>query len=241
MEVRNISRPIIELKGYHDGLYLIIDPVAPMKQIVPAIEERMTNLGDSLAGMSLDIDVGNRPLSEQQLGRLRTILHGSYGLEINRIINASGRSSQVAERPPISSAPALRLEERLRYDNFLAEKEKTQLIRNTLRSGQVERFLEGNVVILGDVNPGAEVTAAGDIVVVGTLRGIAHAGALGNVSSVVVALNLIPTQLRIGRFITRPPAEKQRSRSRPEIARIKGEDIIVEQYDGKFDGKYNGL
>ena len=230
--MRNISRPIIELKGYRDGLYLIIDPVVPMKQIEPAIEERMTSLGDSLAGMSLDIDVGSRPLSEQQLSRLKTILHGNYGLEINRIINASGRSSQVAERPQISSVPALRLEEHLRYDNFLAERENTHLIRNTLRSGQVERFLEGNVVILGDVNPGAEVTAAGDIVVLGTLRGIAHAGALGNMSAVVVALNLIPMQLRIGRFITRPPAETQRSRNGAEIARVRGENIIVEKYNG---------
>ena len=233
--MRNLSRPIIDLKGYRDGLYLIIDPVAPMKQIEPAIEERMTNLGDSLAGMSLDIDVGNRPLSEKQLGRLRAILHGSYGLEVNRIINTSSRSSQVAERPQISSAPTLRTEERLTYDVLPADRENTRLIRNTLRSGQVERYLEGNMVILGDVNPGAEVTAAGDIVVVGALRGIAHAGALGNVFAVVVALRLIPTQLRIGRFITRPPAETQHSQNEAETARVEGEDIIVERYNGKYE------
>ena len=233
--MRNLSRPIIELKGYRDGLYLIIDPVAPMKQIEPAIEERMTNLGDSLAGMSLDIDVGNRPLSEKQLGRLRAILHGSYGLEVNRVINTSGRSSEVAERPQISSAPTLHTEAHLTYDTLLADRENTRLIRNTLRSGQVERYLEGNMVILGDVNPGAEVTAAGDIVVVGTLRGIAHAGALGNMSAVVVALRLMPTQLRIGRFITRPPAEMHHSQNGAETARVEGEDIIVERYNGKYE------
>ena len=109
--------------------------------------------------------------------------------------------------------------------------EETRFIRHTLRSGQIERALEGNMVILGDVNPGAEVVAAGDIIVLGTLRGVAHAGALGNTSSVIFALNLLPTQLRIGRFITRAPAEQQRQHQRAEVARVLEDAIIVEEYD----------
>ena len=75
------------------------------------------------------------------------------------------------------------------------------------------------------------MVAAGDIIVLGTLRGVAHAGALGNTSSVIFALNLLPTQLRIGRFITRAPAEQQRQHQRAEVARVLEDAIIVEEYD----------
>jgi septum site-determining protein MinC len=88
------------------------------------------------------------------------------------------------------------------------------------------------MIVLGDVNPGAEVIATGDIIVLGVLRGVAHAGALGDASSVIIALNLVPTQLRIGHFITRPPSGRQHARQKAEIARVSEEAIIVEEYSG---------
>ena len=63
----------------------------------------------------------------------------------------------------------------------------------------------GNVVIIGDVNPGAEVVATGDIVIIGTLRGVAHAGAEGDTTARIVALNLRPIKLRISEYIGRSP------------------------------------
>jgi septum site-determining protein MinC len=229
--MKKVPRPIAELKGYRDGLRLILDPEASIEQIEAAIGERMANLGDSLAGMVMNIDIGNRPLDDSELTRLKSLLHKNYGLEVRRILGAATDPPLIRESSTIMGAPALHQEERAINGYFSSEHEDTRLIRHTLRSGQVERFLEGNVVVLGDVNPGAEVTAAGDIIVLGSLRGIAHAGALGNTSSVIIALNLQPTQLRIGRFITRPPADAQRRRKQIEIARVQGDAIIVEDYD----------
>ena len=228
--MQNVSRPIVELKGYRDGLRLIIDPEVPMEQIERAIAERMANLGDSLSGMTMNIDVGSRALNDEDLVRLKNLLHGNYGLEIKQVIGDSYDEPTIAEEPRIVGAPAVHEEARV-YNQFAPTHEETRFIRHTLRSGQVEHSLEGNMVILGDVNPGAEVTAAGDIIVLGALRGVAHAGALGNTSSIIFALNLLPTQLRIGRFITRPPAGKQRRRRKAEIARVEGNDIIVEEFD----------
>jgi septum formation inhibitor MinC len=68
--------------------------------------------------------------------------------------------------------------------------------RGTLRGGQALHNM-GNIVLIGDVNPGAELIASGDIVVVGALRGTAHAGAQGDRAARVIALNFAPTQLRI--------------------------------------------
>ncbi|HEV3157334.1 MAG TPA: septum site-determining protein MinC [Candidatus Baltobacteraceae bacterium] len=72
--------------------------------------------------------------------------------------------------------------------------------RGTLRSGKAFSHI-GHVVIVGDVNPGAEVVAGGDIVVMGSLRGTAHAGAQGDASARVIALEFRPTQLRIAALI----------------------------------------
>lgn len=104
--------------------------------------------------------------------------------------------------------------------------ERTLVRRGPLRSGQVIRY-RGNVVILGDVNPGAQVVATGDVIVLGTLRGLAHAGADGSRSAVVAALRLCPTQLRIADLIRRAP-DGDRGRLQPELARVRDGEIVVE-------------
>ncbi|MBE3575423.1 MAG: septum site-determining protein MinC [Firmicutes bacterium] len=107
----------------------------------------------------------------------------------------------------------------------------TLLLKRTLRSGQDVRF-DGNVVVLGDVNPGAEIVASGDIVVLGHLRGVAHAGARGDRRAVVAAFRLSPTQLRIADFIGRAPDGKIVPPNAPEVARIRDDAVVIEQYLG---------
>ncbi|MDQ6825588.1 MAG: septum site-determining protein MinC [Candidatus Eremiobacteraeota bacterium] len=84
----------------------------------------------------------------------------------------------------------------------------------TLRGGQAMHHV-GNIVIVGDVNPGAEVVASGDIVIFGALRGVAHAGAQGDGSARVFALELAPTQLRIATAIA---ADFEVLRGRKKVA-----------------------
>jgi len=107
--------------------------------------------------------------------------------------------------------------------------EDTILVRRTLRSGQSIHY-DGNVVVLGDVNPGAEIIASGNIVVMGALRGVAHAGATGDEEAVVTAFRLQPTQLRIASHITRAPDGNHPGPDRPETARIKDGEVIIEAY-----------
>ncbi|HEY9754528.1 MAG TPA: septum site-determining protein MinC [Oculatellaceae cyanobacterium] len=77
-------------------------------------------------------------------------------------------------------------------------------LRQNLRSGQTVSH-KGHLVIVGDVNPGAEIMAEGDITVWGVLRGIAHAGIGGNLDAEIRALKLQPIQIRIGHAIARSP------------------------------------
>jgi septum formation inhibitor MinC len=112
-----------------------------------------------------------------------------------------------------------------------------RILYTTLRSGQKVET-EHSVVVLGDVNSGAEVIAGGDIIVLGTLRGIAHAGAYDETGGgrIIVCLNMQPTQLRIGTVISRGVAEERSSGDGPrgpEIARVQSNLIVVEPYQAR--------
>ncbi|MCB0337848.1 MAG: septum site-determining protein MinC [Bdellovibrionales bacterium] len=106
-----------------------------------------------------------------------------------------------------------------------------RVIYSTLRSGQKVET-EHTLVVVGDVNSGAELVAGGDIIVLGTLRGVAHAGAYDESGGgrFICALSLQPTQLRIGVVISRGATERVASSPCPEIARVEGNNIVVEPY-----------
>lgn len=112
-----------------------------------------------------------------------------------------------------------------------APTEGTRLVIGPVRSGVILEH-EGHLFIFGDVNPGAEVRATGNIIVLGRLRGTAHA-AIGQDVGFILALRLEPQQLRIGRRVTRagddatPPSDA-------EIAYLAGDAIVVERYTGKL-------
>jgi septum site-determining protein MinC len=100
----------------------------------------------------------------------------------------------------------------------------------TLRGGQSLHNI-GNIVVVGDVNPGAELVASGDILVFGAMRGVAHAGAQGDVTAKVYALELAATQLRIATFIAADDGGRKRSSSRPEAAFVQNDRIAIVPYD----------
>jgi septum site-determining protein MinC len=107
----------------------------------------------------------------------------------------------------------------------------TRIFVGPVRSGVIlEHF--GHLIIFGDVNPGAEVRASGNIVVLGRLKGTAHAG-IGQDVGFIMALRLEPQQLRIGRKVARA-ADSDAPVAEPEIAYLTGDNVVVERYLGKL-------
>ena len=112
------------------------------------------------------------------------------------------------------------------------------VVHGTLRGGQSIEHA-GAVVLIGDVNAGAQVIAGGDVIIWGRLRGIVHASAWGDQPAVVCALVLQPTQLRIGNAIGRAPDPSgqrwrlplRQSRAIPEVARVIDGAIVIEPWD----------
>ncbi len=146
---------------------------------------------------------------------------------IGDINNASSSSKERATTRPASGASLA--------DPSLWDDPDARIIYSTLRSGQ-RIDSEHAVIVVGDVNPGAEIVAGGDVIVLGSLRGVAHAGAYDETGGgrTIFALSLQPTQLRIGTTISRGSPEGGKV---PEIARIEGNMIVVEQFMKKAASK----
>lgn len=106
---------------------------------------------------------------------------------------------------------------------------KDVIIHRTLRSGQ-QIHSEGSIIVWGNVNESAEITAGGDVIVLGRLEGIAHAGCYGNTEAYIMALSLCPRQLRIGDRISRA-SEDSIINDYPEIAYVEDDNICIKQYD----------
>lgn len=105
---------------------------------------------------------------------------------------------------------------------------RTKFLRKTVRGGQCIHF-PGNIVIIGDINSGAEVYAGGNIIVLGSIKGNVFAGSNGNKKAIIAAFSMEPEILKIGDIITISPDDYQKPKY-PEVARIKDGSIIVEPY-----------
>jgi septum site-determining protein MinC len=109
----------------------------------------------------------------------------------------------------------------------IKEKKSVEIVSKTLRSGQKIEH-DGDVLVIGDVNPDSYIIASGNIIVMGTLRGIVHAGASGDETAVVMALKLKPQQLRIASFFTRAPDDIE-DPEYPEKAFVRNNQIYIEK------------
>ncbi|MBC8080128.1 MAG: septum site-determining protein MinC [Gorillibacterium sp.] len=107
--------------------------------------------------------------------------------------------------------------------------ERLTVIKGIIRSGQSIEH-EGNLMLFGDVNPGGSIYATGDIYIMGSLRGLAHAGREGNEAAIIAASHLCPTQLRIAGVISRPPDEWEFEKEAfMEFAHIRDGDMVIDK------------
>jgi septum site-determining protein MinC len=215
----------VKIKGTRDGLLVSLgDGDLPL-----VLEELRTQLNRSPAffqGGKVALAVGSRPMSAVELQQIRDVLT-ELGVTVWAVISQSPATRAAARDVGLVSASP---PEESRSD-LEAGQEPAVIVRRTLRSGQSVRY-PGHMVVVGDVNPGAEIIAGGDVIVWGKLRGTVHAGALGDDAAVVYALQLQPMQLRIGGSIARSPEHnKVKQATRPEIARVQAEEIVAEPWE----------
>ena len=187
-----------------EGLIIILKEELEFTEIKKELIAKFKHAGDFFKeDMNIRIKLGKRQLSFSQKKQIINIFKNQPGLSVIEFINDEQHFTDSEQI------------------------EDTLLVKKTLRSGQSISFA-GNIAIQGDVNPGAEVIADGDILVMGNFRGIAHAGARGKTSSTISAFRLQPTQLRIANYISRSPDTCDIKPDTPEVAFIKDRKIIID-------------
>jgi len=205
----------VTLRGTRDGVLIVLGQ-GEWHSIMRELETQLArpNASAFFRGARVSVETGDRFLAQNER------------LELERILNA--HNIALGATMPTTQAPAPRQD---RSDTYTRDNGTAQvlMIRRTLRSGQKIHH-DGPVVVYGDVNDGAEIIAAGDILIFGKLRGVVHAGAGGDDYATIGALALTPPQIRIGGHIARSPEGKKGKSRGPEMASVRSGQIVIEPW-----------
>ncbi len=219
----------MQIKGIKDGLLVTLGE-GNWPELESALLAQVDDKASFFKGARMALDVGNHILRAAEMGALRDRL-SSKGISLWAVISNSPLTEQTAQMLGLATRISTpRPERAIRPMDTNLAGETAVFVQRTLRSG-FKVTHRGHVVVVGDVNPGAEVIAGGSVVIWGRLRGAVHAGAEGDESAVVCALEMTPTQLRIADFAAAPP--RPGKKHEPEIARIQDGQILSVSWNPK--------
>lgn len=227
----------ISVKGWKNGVLVVVPAAAAWDEVVTQIEGKLKEAQDFWKGAQTTLDMGDRAVAHDDLEGLLGLMRGDYGLVPTAVVTTAETTKEAAGKlgleahdklPAPEKKPAPAIAEPAGVSGTASLPLNNALyLKQTVRSGQRVQH-DGHLVICGDVNAGAEVLASGDIVVFGTLRGVAHAGSAGDETARIVATNLRPTQIRIGSRIARSPDAGSPPLSKfPEIALVENGEICI--------------
>lgn len=210
------TNSLLQIKGLRDGLLVSLDD-ASWEDQRSALLLQVDMQPAFFQGARLALDVASQVLHVNDLVELRDQL-SERGISLWAVISESPTTEHTAQLLGLATRISKPRPEENRSFAVEGVGEDMALFQSrTLRSGTRIEF-PGHVVVLGDVNPGAEIVAEGNVIVWGRLRGMVHAGAKGNRKAVICALDLSPTQLRIADEVS--ALLEPQDNPRPEVARI---------------------
>jgi len=189
------KRQNVTIKGTKEGLVLHLDDTCSYEELKKELDQKLSansRTQEERNLISVKVNVGKRYLTDEKREELKNLIRQKKNLVVDDI-----------ESDVITMEEAKRLN---------AENE-VMTVSSIIRSGQVLKA-PGDVLLIGDVNPGGTVVAGGNIFIMGSLKGVAHAGCFGNEEAVIAASSMKPTQLKISDFINRAPDTIQSSEKR---------------------------
>ena len=207
---------LIQIKGLRDGLLASLLE-ATWEEQRAALLTQIDDKPSFFQGARLALDVGAQTLKVNDLVELRDQL-SERGVAMWAVISESSVTEKTAQLLGLATRISKpRPEETRQFSVDDLGDETALFLQKTLRSGTRIEF-PGHVVVLGDVNPGAEIIAQGNVIVWGRVRGMIHAGSKGDRQAVICALDLSATKLRIADELS--AALKPQKDPLPEIATI---------------------
>ncbi|MEH7082389.1 septum site-determining protein MinC [Neobacillus drentensis] len=206
------KRQNVTIKGTKEGLVLHLDDSCSYEELKRELDHKLSansSTQDERHLTSVKVEIGNRYLTEPQREELKELIRQKKNFVVDEI-----------ESNVITKDEA---------EELLAETE-VMTVSRIIRSGQVLE-VPGDLLLIGDVNPGGTVIAGGNIFIMGTLKGIAHAGCYGNDEAIIAASSMKPSQLRISDCLNSAPDSLQSNEKREmECAYIdENRQIIVDR------------
>ncbi|KAA9023125.1 septum site-determining protein MinC [Niallia endozanthoxylica] len=176
----------VTIRGTKEGLTLHLNDSCSFEELKKELQWKLSETsrlhdGDQL--ITVKVQVGNRYLTEQHAEELEELINKKKNFIVDSI------TSNVMTKEEIEK---------------MKQEQEIVSVTGIVRSGQVLK-VPGDLLLIGDVNPGGTVMAGGNIFIMGVLKGIAHAGCFGNSEAIIAASVMKPSQLRISKHINRAP------------------------------------
>ena len=196
----------IKISQTTNEIILNVNVIADINEILEELQERLPKLRDFYQTSTIPMRVTGRLFTENEIRKVRAAISAEIPVEI--------KFDDISDLLGLHA-----IKKTFEADTDISE---TKFIQNSLRSGHREEY-PGSIVVCGDVNFGAEIIAGGNIMILGALRGVAHAGANGNTMAIISANNIDLTQIRIANLV-REVGEKV---DRCPICKIEKNEIII--------------
>lgn len=207
----------VRLKGVGDSLWVTFDPTLPVDKLKNELNRPFERLKQLAVNARIILDPGN-DLAEDKL--IETL--GGYLKEQFHVGRVTG--------PPKKPQPDVNLKRASDLgDAWHSHRSEALILAGRVRSGQKIQA-EKHLIIMGDLNPGAEAIAGGDIIVLGTLMGTAVAGQPDNEDAIIMAIDFRPTQVQIGGLAGAGNPNSQGNGKIPEFAKIDNNKIVILDY-----------
>ncbi len=187
-------------------IILNVSIIADINQILEELQLKLPKLRDFYQTSTIPMRVTGRLFTESEVKKVKNLINSEIPVEV--------KFDDVSDLLGLHA-----IKKTFEADTDISE---TKFVQNSLRSGQREEY-PGSIVICGDVNAGAEIVAGGNIIILGALRGVAHAGANGNTMAIISANSIDVTQIRIANLV-REVTEKE---ERCPICKIEKNEIVI--------------
>lgn len=213
-------RNAVVIKSSKAGMTVILDPELPFGELLEAIGKKFSESARFWGSVQMTLTLEGRELTAaQEFAIVDTITKNSQ-IEVLCLLDTDAERIERCEKA---------LNDKLMELNS----QTGQFYRGTLKRGDCLES-EASIVIIGNVDHGARVTAKGNIIVLGELKGTVTAGVSGNPQAVVMALDMAPLQIRIGDMSSRFNERNKRLGRGPMIALVEDGAIVIRSLKKSF-------
>lgn len=214
------ERQHIMIKGVKEGLVFLLDDKCEFGTLLDELQYKLEKTHQQLLSgplVHVQVKLGSRQVTDEDKDRIKNVIKAQGNLMVQSVESETQQQqSQKGSKPD------------------------PKVLTTIIRSGQTYEH-DGDLLLVGDLNPGGTLLCTGDIYVLGALRGVAHAGTGGRTDVIIAASLMRPTQLRIADVISRPPEEWMSGDAAMEFAFLSEGRMQIDKLSQLFRIRHNPI